>query len=216
MPSHRSSRRLSLASLSSFVIAAAVLACALGFAAAARADAPFEAPPDERTLAAEHPFAIGLYASGWAGSYLGAGVGGRVRWEPFDALGIEFFGEAHVLESDRGIRHDHQVGFNLYVPIRLGSGLRFRPLFGFCVVLSFIEPTEQYAPRADDVLFGLHAGGGLEGSLNEWLALFVELQGAGWVGHDRSLDRWTGAIEDTYAFFGTAQILLGASAHFDL
>ncbi len=194
------------------------IASAVALAAPHRAlaDAPFDPLPEERGLAAERAFGIGVYASGWAGSYLGAGVGLRVRWEPFDALGIEVFGEAHLLESGMGIRHDHQVGFNAYVPIRLGAGLRLRPLFGFCVVLSLIEPTEQYAPRADDVLFGLHAGLGLEWSLNEWLATFLEVQGAGWTGHDRSLDRWTGTTEDTYAFFGTAQLIVGASAHFDL
>jgi len=181
---------------------------------AARADAPFAPLPDEASLALEHPFGFGVYASGWAGSYGAVGVGGRLRWEPFAELGVEVFGEGHLVESPSGIRHDHQVGFNLYVPIRLGSGLRLRPLFGFCVVFALVEPEQQHAPRADDLLFGAHAGLGLEWSANDWLALFVEAQGAGWVGHDRSTERWTGAISDTYVPFGTAQVILGASAHF--
>jgi len=183
---------------------------------AARADAPFAPLPDEASLAAEHDFAFGVYATGWAGSYLAGGVGGRLRWEMFDDFGVEVFGEAHLVESGSGIRHDHQVGFNLYVPIRLGAGFRLRPLFGFCTVISMIEPTEQLAPRADDVLFGAHAGLSLEWSANEWLALFVEAQGTGWAGHDRSVDRWTGAISDTYVPFGTAQVIVGTSAHFEL
>ncbi|GAB4198346.1 MAG: hypothetical protein OHK0013_07400 [Sandaracinaceae bacterium] len=180
----------------------------------ARADAPFAASPDEAGLAAEHPFGFGVYVSGWLGSYAAAGVGGRLRWEPFDELGVEVFGEAHYVDHAPGLRHDHQLGFDLYVPIRLGAGFRLRPLFGFCVVISMIEPVEQHAPRADDVLFGAHAGVGLEWSANEWLALFVEAQGTGWMGHDRSTERWTGAISDTYVPFGTAQVILGASAHF--
>ncbi|MBX7194322.1 MAG: hypothetical protein K1X94_19860 [Sandaracinaceae bacterium] len=201
----------------SFLRAFAVLALAL-FAAPrlAQADAPFAPLPDETHLAAEHDLAFGVYASGWAGSYLAGGVGGRLRWEIFDDFGIELFGEAHVVESGSGIRHDHQVGFNVYVPIRLGAGLRLRPLLGMCAVISMVEPTEQLAPRADDILFGAHAGLSLEWSANEWLALFVEAQGVGWAGHDRSLNRWTGAISDTYVPFGTAQVILGTSAHFDL
>jgi hypothetical protein len=192
-----------------------VLALGLALSASpARADAPFAASPPEAGLAAEHPFAFGVYASGWAGSYAAVGVGGRLRWEPFDELGVEVFGEAHLVEHAPGVRHDHQVGFNLYVPIRLGAGFRFRPLFGFCTVISMVEPEEQLAPRADDVLFGAHAGASLEWSANEWLALFVEAQGTGWVGHDRSTQRWTGAISDTYVPFGTAQLILGTSAHF--
>lgn len=193
------------------------LALVFAFGASpAHADAPFAPLPDETTLAAEHDFAFGTYVSGWAGSYAGVGVGGRLRWEMFDDFGVEVFGEAHLVESPMGIRHDHQIGFNLYVPIRLGAGFRLRPLFGFCTVFSLVEPTEQHAPRADDVLFGAHAGLSFEWSVNRWLALFLEAQGAGWAGHDRSFDRWTGAISDTYVPFGTAQVILGTSVHFDL
>ncbi|MFN9810457.1 MAG: hypothetical protein ACK6CU_12580 [Deltaproteobacteria bacterium] len=181
-----------------------------------RAETPLAPRPDEAHLAAERDLALGVYASGWAGSYAAAGVGGRLRWEMFSDFGVEVFGEAHLVETVRGLRHDHQIGFNLYVPVRLGAGVRLRPLFGFCTVFSLVEPHEQHAPRADDVLFGAHAGLSIEWSANEWLSVFLEAQGAGWAGHDRSVERWTGAISETYVPFGTAQILLGTSAHFDV
>lgn len=169
--------------------------------------------------ALDRPFSFGVYASGWAGSYLAGGVGGRLRWEPFReppiGLGVEVFGEGHIVEwAGAGIRHDHQIGFNLYVPITLVPGVRLRPLFGFCTVFSLIEPDPSSAPRADDVLFGAHAGLGLEIGIDTWGSFFVEAQGSVWAGHDRSQSRWTGMIEDTYAPFGTAQVITGFAVHF--
>jgi len=67
----------------------------------------------------DRPFALAAYVSGWAGSYSAGGIGGRARWEPFAELGVEVFGEGHIVEWSEGIRHDHQIGFNLYIPIAL-------------------------------------------------------------------------------------------------
>lgn len=172
-----------------------------------------EAMPVETVHAFDRPFALAAYASGWAGSYLAGGIGGRARWEPFDELGVEVFGEGHVVEWNAGIRHDHQIGFNLYVPITLEPWLRLRPLFGFCSVFSLVEPTDSASPRADDVLFGAHAGLGLELGVDDWGSFFVEAQAAVWAGHDRTQTRWTGVVEDTYAPFGTAQLIVGFSVH---
>lgn len=190
---------------------------------AAPAPVPEAAPAPEPALEAElprnfdafdRPFAIAGYLSGWAGSYLAGGVGGRIRWEPFTELGVDVFGEGHVVEWPVGIRHDWQIGFNLYVPIVLVPGFRLRPLFGFCTVFSLIEPDPSTAPRADDVLFGAHAGLAFEIAIEAWGSFFVEAQGAVWAGHDRSQSRWTGAVEDTYAPFATAQLITGLAVHF--
>ncbi|MFN7697475.1 MAG: hypothetical protein ACK5U8_06240, partial [Deltaproteobacteria bacterium] len=75
-----------------------------------RAETPLAPRPDEAHLAAERDLALGVYASGWAGSYAAAGVGGRLRWEMFSDFGVEVFGEAHLVETVRGLRHDHQIG----------------------------------------------------------------------------------------------------------
>lgn len=191
-----------------------LLALSLPFSAAAQ---DVEREDVERTAidAFDRPFAFAGYVSGWAGSYLAGGIGGRVRWEPFAELGVEVFGEGHLVEwAGAGIRHDHQIGFNLYVPLELAPGIRLRPLFGFCTVFSLIEPEPSTAPRADDVLFGAHAGLGIEFAIEAWGSFFIEAQGAVWAGHDRSQSRWTGAIEDTYAPFGTAQAITGFAVHF--
>jgi hypothetical protein len=198
------------------VPAAFVLVLLLAPRVAAQDEVVEEIPPEAPSFGAlDRPFAIGGYVSGWAGSYLAGGIGGRVRWEPFDELGVEVFGEGHVVEwAGAGIRHDHQIGFDLYVPITLVPGVRLRPLFGFCTVFSLIEPDPATAPRADDVLFGAHAGLGLEIGISTWGSFFVEAQGAVWAGHDRSQTRWTGTVEDTYAPFGTAQLITGFAVHF--
>lgn len=162
----------------------------------------------------DRPFTFSGYGSGWAGSYLAGGIGGRVGWEPFAELGVEVFGEGHIVEWESGIRHDHQIGFNLYVPFEVLPNFRIRPLFGFCTVFSLIEPESSSAPRADDVLFGAHLGVGIEVGVEQWGSWFLEAQGAVWAGHDRSQTRWTGVVEDTYAPFGTAQLITGFSIHF--
>jgi|GEM_PF-1199325 len=162
----------------------------------------------------DRPFTFSGYVSGWAGSYLAGGIGGRVGWEPFPELGVEVFGEGHIVEWESGIRHDHQIGFNLYVPLEVLPNFRIRPLFGFCTVFSLVEPDSSSSPRADDVLFGAHLGVGIEVGVEQWGSWFLEAQGAMWAGHDRSQSRWTGAVEDTYAPFGTAQVITGFTIHF--
>jgi hypothetical protein len=197
-------------------LAVLVLAAPAAAQEAAAAPSPATEPVETTEVSVEafdRPFALAAYGSGWAGSYLAAGIGGRARWEPFAELGVEVFGEGHIVEWASGIRHDHQIGFNLYVPIALSPWIRLRPLFGFCSVFSLIEPTDGASPRADDVLFGAHAGLGLEVGIGPWGSFFVEAQGAIWAGHDRTQTRWTGVVEDTYAPFGTAQLIAGFAVH---
>ena len=171
---------------------------------------------ESRTVhsAFDRSFAIGAYASGWLGAYDAVGGGGRIRWEPFPLLGVEVFGEAHAVAWPGAIRHDHQLGFNLYVPIELTSWLRVRPLFGFCVVLSMIEPGDSHTPRADDVLFGVHGGAGIEASIDTWASVFFDVQAAAYMGHDRTQGGWTGGVGGDYVPFGSVQGVLGVAVHF--
>lgn len=171
-----------------------------------------DAPPPLRS-AFDRSFAIGAYASAWAGAYDAVGGGGRLRWEPFELLGFEVFGEAHAVAWPTGIRHDHQLGFNMYVPIELTTWLRLRPLFGFCVVLSMIEPGESSTPRSDDVLFGIHGGAGLEASIDTWASVFLDLQAAAYMGHDRSQGGWSGGVGGDYVPLGNVQGVLGVAVH---
>lgn len=175
--------------------------------------APESAAAPRIQTAFDRPFAIGVYASGWLGAYAAIGGGGRLRWEPFDLLGVEVFGEGHAVEWPGAIRHDHQLGFNLYVPIVLIPEVRLRPLFGFCTVLSMIESNEDHAPRADDVLFGIHAGLGVEWALGTWASVFVDVQATAWMGHDRTARGWTANLGGDYVPYGTVQGLLGVMVH---
>ena len=172
-----------------------------------------QAPRPVRS-AFDRSFALGSYASAWAGAYDAIGGGGRLRWEPFELLGFEVFGEAHAVAWPGAIRHDHQLGFNMYVPIELTTWLRVRPLFGFCVILSRIEPGESSTPRADDVLFGIHGGAGIEASIDSWASVFLDVQAAAYMGHDRSQGGWSGGVGGDYVPFGNVQGVLGMAVHF--
>jgi opacity protein-like surface antigen len=156
--------------------------------------------------------AVGFYATGHAGSYLAGGAGGRLRYEPFEWLGVEAYLEATIVDWPGGFRHDYPNGFSLYVPIRAGD-FRFRPFLGFCDILSFIEPEQEHAPRADDILFGAHAGVGAEVAVQEHFSLFADLQANFYAGHDRSSGGWTGGVDEDLSFFWNLQLNIGVQAH---
>lgn len=161
----------------------------------------------------DRTFGFGAYATGWAGAYGAGGLGGRVRVEPWSRLGIDLFGEAYLVASPSGIRHDYPIGFNLYTPFRLGAVVRVRPMLGMCVVASFIEPSTPNAPRADDVLVGAHLGGGLELALHDRLSFFAEAKAVVWMGHDRTVQGWTGAVGGEVQPFVVGQGQIGLTVH---
>ena len=162
----------------------------------------------------EPRFSLGLYALGWEAEYSGAGVGGRAGWQPLSWLGVEVFSEHLLVEHRDSSRHDHPIGFNLTFPIPIGDTLRLKPLFGFCAVFSFIDPVQPSGERADDVLFGAHAGLAAEMSLSERWSFFVELQGIAYVGHGRYVHGWSSAIDGTMRVWGTVQGAAGVQFNF--
>lgn len=161
----------------------------------------------------DRTFGIGAYATGWHGAYGGAGVGGRIRYEAFSFLGLDLFGEALLVSVPHGLRHDHPIGFNLFVPFRFGEVVRLRPLLGMCVTPSFFHPEEPGAPRADTVLVGAHAGGGLELALHDRLSFFLEAKAVAWFGNDRSVQGWTGVVSGEVRPFVLGQAQLGFTFH---
>ncbi len=158
-------------------------------------------------------FGLGAYATGWAGAYGGGGVGGRIRYEAFSFLGLDLFGEALIVPVAHGLRHDHPIGFNLFVPLRIGQVVRLRPLLGMCVTASFFHPEEPGAPRADTILVGAHAGGGLELALHDRLSFVLEAKAVAWFGNDRSVQGWTGAVGGDVKPFLLGQAQLGFTFH---
>jgi hypothetical protein len=195
----------------------ATILSSLSVGSALAQDAAQEETEAAPSTAFDDNLALGVYGTSWAGAYAGVGVGGRLRWEPFALLGVDLFTEHLLVENPGGgLRHDHPIGFNLYVPIEIHPTFRFRPLFGFCAVFSQIEPAQEGAPRADDVLFGIHGGAGIEWSPFRLVSLFLDVQATGYLGHDRSSHGWTGEVSEEYATFGVVQASLGAQVHFDL
>ena len=161
----------------------------------------------------ERPLALGGYALGWQGSYGAGGVGGHLRWEPFRHVGVDLFAEHLLVEGPSGLRHDHPVGFDLYAPIGLG-GARVAPLLGMCAVGSFVASRSPDAPGAADVLFGAHAGLLAEAPVTPQISAFASGKAVGWVGHDRSVQGWTGSVSSTLRPFAVGQVDVGLAVHF--
>ncbi len=177
------------------------------FAATAFADDPALA----RT-AWDRPFAMGTYAVVRGGDYQASGLGGRARWQPSPHVGVEGYLEATVVDVAGGFRHDYPNGFNVFVPVQMGP-FRARAFLGFCDVLSFVEPAQEGAPRADDVLIGAHGGLGAELAVAPGWSVFVEGQTDVYAGHDRASRGWTGDVGEDLLPFWTGQVNAGVQMH---
>jgi hypothetical protein len=195
----------------SLLLPLAALAALAPSGAFAAEDAP-QRPPK---LALDRPLSLGAYGMGWAGAYPGAGFGGRLTWQPFRLFGLNLFGETLFVDSPAGLRHDHPIGFDLFVPWRLHDRVRIRPQAGMCAVFSLVDPAKKDGPRADDVLFGLHAGAGLDVAITRELTAFLDMKAVGYLGHDRAAFGWTGVVSDDLVTFGLAQAQIGVAVHVD-
>jgi hypothetical protein len=189
------------------------LAATLGATSISRAA---DAPSEEVTRRGpfERPFALSGYGVAWTGAYTAVGVGGRLRWEMVPGrFGVELLAEHLIVDWPGGFRHDHPIGFNLYVPFALSRNVRLRVLAGACTVFSFVEPEHAGAPRADDILFGLHGGAGLEIALHERVSWFFETQAIGYLAHDRTGQGWTGSVGNSERPIAVFQPTTGLQIH---
>jgi len=195
------------------VIGLATLVASLGATSIARAaDAPSEETRPKTAF--ERPFALSGYGVGWAGAYTAGGVGGRVRWEMVPGrFGVELLAEHLIVDWPGGFRHDHPIGFNLYVPFAVSRSVRLRVLGGACTVFSFVEPEHAGAPRADDILFGVHGGVGLEVAVHERVSLFLDAQAIGYLAHDRTGQGWTGSVGGNEHPIAVLQPTMGLQVH---
>lgn len=189
-----------------------VLTLAATGTAAADDDTPYS-----EIDAFDREWSVSLYGTGHAGSYLAGGVGGRLRWQPFAddvPIGLEAYVEATIVDwPGEGFRHDYPNGFNVFFPARLSRDFRLRAFLGFCDILSFVEPAQEGAPRADDVMFGAHAGVGAEWAVHPMFSVFADAQFNGYAGHDRSSAGWTGGVDEEFSFFWNTQLNLGVQFH---
>ncbi|MCB9631564.1 MAG: hypothetical protein H6721_05420 [Sandaracinus sp.] len=168
-----------------------------------------ELVPWSQRHAFDRDFGIGVYASGRAGYREAVGLGGEVRWEPFDRLGVDVFAEAFVVDEPGYRRLDVPIGFDLYVPFRVSEHVRLRPLAGFCSVFSFQDAQRDGVDDTHDVQFGVHGGAGLEVALGRFVSLTLDVKGIVYFGHDRYSGGWDDHVSDELRAFGVAQGNLG-------
>lgn len=161
----------------------------------------------------ERTFGLSAYGTGWAGAYGAGGLGGRLRVQPFARVGLDLFSEHLLVTSPSGLRHDHPAGFHLYMPFRLSERVQLRPFLGMCIVYSATEPDEAWAPRVEDMLVGAHLGAGVDVALHSRLSFFAEAKALGWMGHDRAVQGWTGAVDNEVKIFPLAQAQVGLTVH---
>ena len=55
---------------------------------------------------------------------------------------------------------------------------------------------------------------GLDFALSRWVSLFAEGKAVVWVGHDRSVQGWTGGLANTVRPFVVGQAQVGLTVHF--
>lgn len=175
---------------------------------------PAVADDTPEASAFEQSWALGAYVSGWEGPYGAVGAGGRLRWEASSLLGIEVFAETAAVETWARMRRDYQVGFNLFMPWWLSDSFRLRGLLGFCAVVSVVEPEEAHAPSSQDILFGPHAGLGIEWSLSSWISLFLDAQAVLYLGHETQAGDWSATVGDELITAVSGQGQVGVQIHF--
>lgn len=202
--------KLSVAqTFSAFFCVATALAAA---PSSAQVDADLDDVRWSQRHAFDRDFAGAIYSLGWTGPYDAYGGGLRLRWEPFERLGVEVYSEHLRVDAPEGLRHDHPIGFNLYVPFRLTENFRVRPLFGFCSVFSFVHPHNE-SDRIDDIHFGVHAGGGMEYALGRFVSLFFDAQVTSYFGHGQTQGGWSTHVGDSVDLWLVASGALGVQVH---
>ncbi len=153
-------------------------------------------PTARRGWSADHPIAMGTRASGWVGDYSAPGLGGHLKIRPFEWIGVETFADNFAMVQQETVRHDHVIGFSLYLPSLIGTQTFFvSPTLGSCVDFRFEHPLDD-RPKTRDILFGIH--GGLMAEVFIWHGFALELDATvyGYIGHDTGTERWTSRISN--------------------
>ncbi len=170
-------------------------------------------PAHAEERAFDSPWALAVYGTSWSGEYSALGLGGRARFEFSESAGLEVFAEMLDADWPGADRRDYPVGFYLYVPFDLTSSLRLRPMAGMCAMFSFVGGGTDGAPEAQDILFGLDAGAGLEWAPWSAVSLFVEARGIVYWGHGRDVQSWTSDIGERLEETGHFQVSAGLQVH---
>lgn len=188
----------------SFVVTA--LAVAL---ASSTAHAEPAAPAAASSFFEDSTWGAGLHYAHWEGAYASQGVGGRLRWEPFEYFGVDLTSE--FLGNDGGF--DIPVGFQLFVPVALGGGVRVRALAGLCTMMSLSKSASVEASAGDDIRFGFRFGGGAEMALGDRLWLFADAEWERYLGHSRKVSAWSSALDGDLGVTDRLALAIGLGIH---
>lgn len=153
------------------------------------------------------PVSIGVHVGMWGADYVAPGIGGHIAWRPGRRWGIQGFWNSFATMHAGVLHHDHIIGFASYVPLIGGHRAFLAPTAGLCVDFRF-------APAAQDIRFGVHAG--LMGQIYVSRDLTLELDATayGYWGNGSKQAPWSVAPSSTLTFSPVGQVVAAAAYHF--
>ncbi len=163
-------------------------------------------PADTQRTAAEGPrWGIGARGGVWSGEHRAPSLGGRIRIQPWDRVGIELFEQSAARPDLRAdtLWHAHVIGFHLLIPVlpqgRPGAtGGRPAPgatalgaTVGACVAAEALSPLRDDRPSVVDLRFAPHAGVFIERGIHRHLSAGLRATGFVYAGNAPALDGWS-------------------------
>lgn len=171
--------------------------------AAAVAEAPAATAP--RVQAKTPRWGIGARAGAWSGAQRAPSLGGHLRIQPWERVGIELFEQSAARPDARSeaLWHQHVIGFHLLIPLlpegRPGAtGGRPAPgatalgaTVGACVAAEALTPLQGDGPSVVDLRFAPHAGLFVEHGISRHWSAGLRATGFLYAGNAPALDGWT-------------------------
>jgi hypothetical protein len=163
-------------------------------------------PTDTRDTSDEGPrWGIGARGGVWSGEHRAPSLGGHIRIQPWERVGIELFEQSAARPDLRAdtLWHAHVIGFHLLIPVlpqgRPGAtGGRPAPgatalgaTVGACVAAEALSPLRDDRPSVVDLRFAPHAGVFIERGINRHLSAGLRATGFVYAGNAPALDGWS-------------------------
>lgn len=170
---------------------------------AAMAEAPAATAP--RVQAKTPRWGIGARAGAWSGAQRAPSLGGHLRIQPWERVGIELFEQSAARPDARSeaLWHQHVIGFHLLIPLlpegRPGAtGGRPAPgatalgaTVGACVAAEALTPLQGDGPSVVDLRFAPHAGLFVEHGISRHWSAGLRATGFLYAGNAPALDGWS-------------------------
>ncbi len=169
---------------------------------------PEAAPRPDDTEGADQAgprWGIGARGGVWSGAHRAPSLGGHIRIQPWDRVGIELFEQSAARPDLRAetLWHAHVIGFHLLIPVlpqgRPGAtGGRPAPgatalgaTVGACVAAEALSPLSDDRASVVDLRFAPHAGVFVERGINRHLSAGLRATGFVYAGNAPALDGWS-------------------------